>query len=128
MTKYLLCFALYSGFLVTQYLTQVVRLQSESSALEARAQQVEAEREPLARRAADLTKQLADLEAALTTEKAARLEEGQLLARKIAEKQEWGEKLGRQLEEAQGECAVLRRKQAQATKVNYSSTALVLTN
>lgn len=94
-----------------------MRLQSESSATQARAQQMEAEREPLARQVAELETKLVTTEAALTREKATRLEENQLLARRLAEKQEWGERVAAQLEEAQGECAVLKRKQAQATKV-----------
>ncbi|XP_063221299.1 coiled-coil domain-containing protein 186 [Bacillus rossius redtenbacheri] len=101
----------------TQQLTDKnVRLQSEFSATEARAQQLEGELAAARQESAEMRARMETLAAQLDQERAQRREETQLLARHVAEKTQRADALARQLEDQQGENAVLRRKQAAALK------------
>jgi chromosome segregation ATPase len=101
----------------TQKLTEKnVRLQSEFSAIEAKAQQLECEQGPLQRRIVELENCVSSLSQQLQQEQKHRQEENQLLARHLAERTQHIEVLVQQLEDQKGENQVLRRKQASALK------------
>nr|CAD7199273.1 unnamed protein product [Timema douglasi]CAD7410105.1 unnamed protein product [Timema poppensis] len=101
----------------TQKLTDKnVRLQSEFSATEAKAQQLELELIPLQRQITELESRLAALTTSLQQERQQRQGESQLLARHLAEKSQRADDLAQQLEDQQGENQVLKRKQAAALK------------
>nr|CAD7575434.1 unnamed protein product [Timema californicum] len=101
----------------TQKLTDKnVRLQSEFSATEAKAQQLELELIPLQRQITELESRLVALTTSLQQERQQRQEESQLLARHLAEKSQRADDLAQQLEDQQGENQVLKRKQAAALK------------
>nr|CAD7589027.1 unnamed protein product [Timema genevievae] len=102
----------------TQKLTDKnVRLQSEFSATEAKAQQLELELIPLQRQITELESRLTALTTSLQQERQQRQGESQLLARHLAEKTQRADVLAQQLEDQQGENQVLKRKQAAALKV-----------
>nr|CAD7442228.1 unnamed protein product [Timema bartmani] len=101
----------------TQKLTDKnVRLQSEFSATEAKAQQLELELIPLQRQITELQSRLTALTTSLQQERQQRQGESQLLARHLAEKTQRADVLAQQLEDQQGENQVLKRKQAAALK------------
>nr|CAD7427999.1 unnamed protein product [Timema monikensis] len=101
----------------TQKLTDKnVRLQSEFSATEAKAQQLELELIPLQRQITELESRLVALTTSLQQERQQRQGESQLLARHLAEKTQRADVLAQQLEDQQGENQVLKRKQAAALK------------
>ncbi|XP_069697891.1 coiled-coil domain-containing protein 186-like isoform X2 [Periplaneta americana] len=101
----------------TQKLTDKnVRLQSEFSATEAKAQQLECEQGPLQRQITELENRVSKLSQQLEQEQQQRKEESQLLARHLAERTQRAETLAQQLEDQKGENQVLRRKQASALK------------
>ncbi|XP_021938750.1 coiled-coil domain-containing protein 186-like isoform X2 [Zootermopsis nevadensis] len=101
----------------TQKLTEKnVRLQSEFSATEAKAQQLECEQGPLQRQIVELENRVSSLSWQLEQEQQQRQEENQLLARHLAERTQQAEVLAEQLEDQKGENQVLRRKQASALK------------
>ncbi|GFG35746.1 hypothetical protein Cfor_03926 [Coptotermes formosanus] len=103
----------------TQKLTEKnVRLQSEFSAIEARAQQLECEQGPLQRQIVELENCVSSLSQQVQQEQKHRQEENQLLARHLAERTQHIEVLVQQLEDQEGENQVLRRKQASALKVS----------
>ncbi|XP_065352629.1 coiled-coil domain-containing protein 186-like isoform X2 [Cloeon dipterum] len=101
----------------TQQLTdKLVAVQSEAIAAENKVQRLEAEYQPLSDRNSQLEEQLQRVQTELEEEKQAHKQEVQLLTRKVAEKQEAAEKAAAKLEEVEGECAVLKRKQQLGTK------------
>ncbi|KAK7790359.1 hypothetical protein R5R35_003855 [Gryllus longicercus] len=101
----------------TQKLTEKnVRLQSEFSATEAKAQQLEYEQGPLQRRQNELEAEVVFLKEELQKEQQQRLEESSLLARHLAERTNHAENLARQVEDLQGEIEVIRRKDATRIK------------
>ncbi|PSN40131.1 hypothetical protein C0J52_23823 [Blattella germanica] len=101
----------------TQKLTDKnVRLQSEFSATEAKAQQLECEQGPLQRQISELESVVAALTTQLEEEKTQRRQETELLARHLAERTQRADTLLLQLEDSRGENQVLRRKQASALK------------
>ncbi|KAJ9584552.1 hypothetical protein L9F63_021110, partial [Diploptera punctata] len=101
----------------TQKLTDKnVRLQSEFSATEAKAQQLECEQGPLHRQIEELESRMSSLSQQLEQEKQQRQEENQLLARHLAERTQKCDSLMQQLEDQKGENEVLRRRKASALK------------
>lgn len=97
----------------TQKLTEKnVRLQSEFSALEARAQMLESEQQPLTRKLSDAEKRVESLAKDLEEEQKKRQEENSILARHLAESTHRLEQTQQQLEDSQGEIEVLKRKHA----------------
>ncbi|XP_059486143.1 coiled-coil domain-containing protein 186 isoform X2 [Neocloeon triangulifer] len=101
----------------TQQLTdKLVAVQSEAIAADNKAQQLEADHQPLVRQNAELEQQLAKVREELEVERQARSHDVQLLSRKVAENQEAAERASAKLEEVEGECAVLKRKQQLGTK------------
>ncbi|XP_017886485.1 coiled-coil domain-containing protein 186-like isoform X2 [Ceratina calcarata] len=96
----------------TQKLTEKnVRLQSEFTAMEARGKRLEREHGPLHERINQLVVKVNGLEERVAEERKRRTEECEVLARHLAERTEAAEQLTRQLEDCQGENAVLKRKQ-----------------
>ncbi|XP_068083218.1 coiled-coil domain-containing protein 186 [Anabrus simplex] len=101
----------------TQKLTDKnVRLQSEFSATEAKAQQLEYELGPLQRRLIELETEVSSLKQQLEQEQQQRHEESQLLARHLAERTQRADQLAQQLADQEGENQLLRRKQVTITK------------
>lgn len=97
----------------TQKLTEKnVRLQSEFSALEAKAQMLESEQQPLTRRLTDAETKVQSLMKELEEEQKLRQEENSILARHLAESTHRLEQTQQQLEDSQGEIEVLKRKHA----------------
>ncbi|CAB3375959.1 Hypothetical predicted protein [Cloeon dipterum] len=99
-----------------QQTDKLVAVQSEAIAAENKVQRLEAEYQPLSDRNSQLKEQLQHVQTELEAEKQAHKQEVQLLTRKVAEKQEAAEKAAAKLEEVEGECAVLKRKQQLGTK------------
>lgn len=96
----------------TQKLTDKnVRLQSDFTVIEARVEQMELEHTPLRERIKELALKVKNLEESLSSEKAKRIEECEILARHVAEQTQLAENLAKKLEDSQGENAVLKRKQ-----------------
>lgn len=101
----------------TQKLTDKnVRLQSEFTAIEAKAKQLEQENGPLHQRINELINKMKVLEESLTRERKARIEECEALAKRLAEQTQVAQNLAQELEDSQGENAVLRRKQQLSMK------------
>ena len=101
----------------TQKLTDKnVRLQSEFTAIEAKAVQLEHEQGPLREGIAELKIKVKSLEESLAHEKKKRTEECEILARHLAEQTQLAQNLTQKLEDSQGEIAVLRRKQQISVK------------
>lgn len=97
----------------TQKLTEKnVRLQSEFSALEARAHMLESEQQPLTRKLAETESKVTSLTIDLEKEKKLRQEENSILARHLAESTHKLEQTQQQLEDSQGEIELLKRKHA----------------
>ncbi|XP_034245355.1 coiled-coil domain-containing protein 186 isoform X2 [Thrips palmi] len=97
----------------TQKLTEKnVRLQSEFSALEAKAQMLEGEQQPLTRRLTEAETKVQSLTKGLEEEQKLRQEENSILARHLAESTHRLEQTQQQLEDSQGEIEVLKRKHA----------------
>lgn len=95
----------------TQKLTEKnVRLQSEFSAIEAKAEMLELEQGPLQRRKSDLEEEVSALKLDLQKEQRQRMDENTLLARHLAERTKHAEDLAKQVEDLQGEIQVLKRK------------------
>ncbi|XP_015602940.1 coiled-coil domain-containing protein 186 isoform X2 [Cephus cinctus] len=96
----------------TQKLTDKnVRLQSEFTSIEAKAQQLESEQGPLREHIEELSTKVKKLEESLAQERSKRIEECELLAKHVAEQTQLARNLTQKLEDSQGENAVLRRKQ-----------------
>ncbi|CAL7937946.1 unnamed protein product [Xylocopa violacea] len=96
----------------TQKLTDKnVRLQSEFTAIEAKVKQLEEENGPLHERISELIKKVKTLEESLAQERKSRTEECEILAKHLAEQTQLAQNLAQQLEDSQGENAVLKRKQ-----------------
>ncbi|KAG7200853.1 hypothetical protein KM043_003218 [Ampulex compressa] len=96
----------------TQKLTDKnVQLQSEFTAIEARAKRLEKEHGPLHEYISKLNEKIKCLEAKLTEEQKVRTEECEILAKHIAEQTQLAQNLAQKLEDSQGENAVLKRKQ-----------------
>lgn len=101
----------------TQKLTDKnVRLQSEFTAIEAKAKQLEQEHGPLYQSVSELTDKVKALEENLAREKKARIEESEVLERCLTEQTQAAKNLAQQLEDSQGENAVLKRKQQLSMK------------
>ncbi|XP_012172476.1 coiled-coil domain-containing protein 186 isoform X3 [Bombus terrestris] len=101
----------------TQKLTDKnVRLQSEFTAIEAKAKQLEQEHGPLYQRISELIDKVKVLEENLAREKKARIEESEVLERCLTEQTQAAKNLAQQLEDSQGENAVLKRKQQLSMK------------
>ncbi|KAF3422608.1 hypothetical protein E2986_04229 [Frieseomelitta varia] len=101
----------------TQKLTDKnVRLQSEFTAIEAKAKQLEQENGPLHQRINELIDKVKALEESLAVERKARIEECEALAKCLAEQTQVAQNLAQELEDSQGENAVLKRKQQLSMK------------
>ena len=101
----------------TQKLTDKnVRLQSEFTAVEAKAIQLEQENGPLHQRINGLIDKVKALEESFAEERKARIEECEVLAKRLAEQTQVAQNLARELEDSQGENAVLKRKQQLSMK------------
>ncbi|XP_068978295.1 coiled-coil domain-containing protein 186-like isoform X2 [Bombus flavifrons] len=101
----------------TQKLTDKnVRLQSEFTAIEAKAKQLEQEHGPLHQSISELIDKVKALEENLAREKKARIEESEVLERCLTEQTQAAKSLAQQLEDSQGENAVLKRKQQLSMK------------
>ncbi|KAK9301697.1 hypothetical protein QLX08_006100 [Tetragonisca angustula] len=101
----------------TQKLTDKnVRLQSEFTAIEAKAKQLEQENGPLHQRINELIDKVKALEESLVVERKARIEECEALAKCLAEQTQVTQNLAQELEDSQGENAVLKRKQQLSMK------------
>lgn len=101
----------------TQKLTDKnVRLQSEFTAIEAKAKQLEQEHGPLHQSISELIDKVKALEENLAREKKARIEESEVLERCLTEQTQAAKNLAQQLEDSQGENAVLKRKQQLSMK------------
>ncbi|KAK0078085.1 hypothetical protein PV325_003060 [Microctonus aethiopoides] len=95
----------------TQKLTDKnVRLQSEFSAIESKANQLEHEQGPLRQQLSEMMEKLETLESNLANEKSKRIEECEILAKHIAEQTQLTQNLTQMLEDSKGENCVLRRK------------------
>ncbi|KAK0161402.1 hypothetical protein PV327_009876 [Microctonus hyperodae] len=95
----------------TQKLTDKnVRLQSEFSAIESKANQLENEQGPLRQQLNEMQEKLRVLEDNLANEKSKRIEECEILAKHIAEQTQLSQNLTQMLEDSKGENCVLRRK------------------
>ncbi|XP_077544270.1 coiled-coil domain-containing protein 186 isoform X3 [Haemaphysalis longicornis] len=97
--------------------TKSVQLQSEHSLLELKAQNLEEQNGKLTQEIAQLKKQNRDLASSLEFEQKQRLQETQLLARKLAEKAKTIEKLTTQVEDAENEQRVMKRRHISSIKV-----------
>ncbi|XP_012288999.1 coiled-coil domain-containing protein 186 [Orussus abietinus] len=96
----------------TQKLTDKnVRLQSEFTTIEARAKELELEQGPLRERIEALSTKVKSLEEVMAVERNSRAEECKTLFTKLEEQTERARILAQQLEDSQGENAVLKRKQ-----------------
>ncbi|XP_031825744.1 coiled-coil domain-containing protein 186 isoform X2 [Nomia melanderi] len=101
----------------TQKLTDKnVRLQSEFTATEARMKQLEKEHGPLHERINYLMDKIKTLELNLAKEQKTRDEECKILAMHLAEQTQLAQNLAQELEDSQGENAVLKRKQQLSMK------------
>ncbi|XP_063988851.1 coiled-coil domain-containing protein 186 isoform X2 [Diachasmimorpha longicaudata] len=87
-----------------------VRLQSEFTAVEAKADQLEKEQGPLRESIAGLKSKVKSLEERLVLETSKRVEECELLAKHLAEQTQLAQNLSTKLEDSQGENLVLKRK------------------
>ncbi|CAK9795369.1 Coiled-coil domain-containing protein 186 [Anthophora plagiata] len=96
----------------TQKLTDKnVRLQSEFTGIAAKVKQLEQEHGPLHERISELTDKIKTLEECLAQERKMRSEECNVLTKRLAEQTQAAQSLIHQLEDSQGENAVLKRKQ-----------------
>ncbi|XP_049789362.1 coiled-coil domain-containing protein 186-like isoform X1 [Schistocerca nitens] len=101
----------------TQRLTDKnVRLQSEFSATEAKARELELEAARLARQNSELQQRLSASAADLESERSARQNEAELLARALAERTAYTQKLEQQCSDLRGEQEIAARKHAAAVK------------
>lgn len=101
----------------TQKLTDKnVRLQSEFTAIEAKMKQLEKEHGPLHERINYLMDKIKTVESNLAKEQKTRDEECKILAMHLAEQTQLAQNLARELEDSQGENAVLKRKQQLSMK------------
>ncbi|XP_075532660.1 coiled-coil domain-containing protein 186-like isoform X1 [Dermacentor variabilis] len=96
--------------------TKSVQLQSEHSLLELKAQNLEEQNGKLTQEIAQLKKQNRDLASSLEAEQKQRQQETQLLARKLAEKTKTIEKLTTQVEDAENEQRVMKRRHISSIK------------
>ncbi|XP_015116914.1 coiled-coil domain-containing protein 186 isoform X2 [Diachasma alloeum] len=87
-----------------------VRLQSEFTAIEAKANQLEKEQGPLRESITGLKSKVKSLEVCLALETSKRIEECEILARHLAEQTQLAQNLSQKLEDSQGENLVLKRK------------------
>ncbi|OAD59886.1 hypothetical protein WN48_06451, partial [Eufriesea mexicana] len=95
----------------TQKLTDKnVRLQSDFTAIQAKTKQLEQEHGPLHNRISELITKLKTLEESLAQERKTRIDECEILTRHLAEQTQIVQNLTQQLEDSQGENAVLKRK------------------
>uniref|UniRef100_A0A131YYZ6 Signal transducer n=1 Tax=Rhipicephalus appendiculatus TaxID=34631 RepID=A0A131YYZ6_RHIAP len=96
--------------------TKSVQLQSEHSLLELKAQNLEEQNSKLTQEIAQLKKQNRDLASSLEAEQKQRQQETQLLARKLAEKTKTIEKLTTQVQDAENEQRVMKRRHISSIK------------
>uniref|UniRef100_L7M4F1 Putative signal transducer n=1 Tax=Rhipicephalus pulchellus TaxID=72859 RepID=L7M4F1_RHIPC len=96
--------------------TKSVQLQSEHSLLELKAQNLEEQNSKLTQEIAQLKKQNRDLTSSLEAEQKQRQQETQLLARKLAEKTKTIEKLTTQVQDAENEQRVMKRRHISSIK------------
>lgn len=95
----------------TQKLTDKnVRLQSEFTAIETKANQLEIEQGPLRECISELTSKIKLMGESLSVETSKRIEECEILAKHLAEQTQLSQNLSQKLEDSQGENLVLRRK------------------
>lgn len=95
----------------TQKLTDKnVRLQSEFSSLESKNQRLEKDQKPIREQVVELLEKVKCLEESLVEEQKKRTEDCEILAKHVAEQTQLAAKLKQQLEDSQGENAVLKRK------------------
>lgn len=95
----------------TQKLTDKnVRLQSDFTAIQAKTKQLEQEHGPLHNRISELINKVKTLEESLAQERKTRIDECEILAKHLAEQTQIVQNLTQQLEDSQGENAVLKRK------------------
>ncbi|XP_012223740.2 coiled-coil domain-containing protein 186 isoform X1 [Linepithema humile] len=95
----------------TQKLTDKnVRLQSEFTAIQTKANHLESQYGPLRECINELTSKVKSLEENLTQERKKRREECEILAKHVAEQTQLAQNLSQKLEDSQGENAVLKRK------------------
>lgn len=101
----------------TQKLTDKnVRLQSEFTVIEAKIKQLEQEHGPLREHINQLNNKVKTLEESCAQERKTRIEECEILTRHLAEQTQTAQNLAEQLEDSQGENAVLKRKQQLSMK------------
>ncbi|XP_049835503.1 coiled-coil domain-containing protein 186-like isoform X2 [Schistocerca gregaria] len=101
----------------TQRLTDKnVRLQSEFSATEAKARELELEAARLVRQNSELQQRLSASAGELESERSARQNEAELLARALAERTAYTQKLEQQCNDLRGEQEIAARKHAAAIK------------
>lgn len=101
----------------TQRLTDKnVRLQSEFSATEAKARELELEAARLVRQNSEIQQRLSASAAELESERSARQHEAELLARALAERTAYAQKLEQQCNDLRGEQEIAARKHATAIK------------
>ncbi|XP_077501431.1 coiled-coil domain-containing protein 186-like isoform X2 [Amblyomma americanum] len=96
--------------------TKSVQLQSEHSLLELKAQNLEEQNSKLMQEVAQLKKQNQELASSVESEQKQRQQETQLLARKLAEKTKTIEKLTMQVEDAENEQRVMKRRHISSIK------------
>lgn len=95
----------------TQKLTDKnVRLQSEFTAIQTKANDLESEHGPLHDRINELSNKIKVLEGDLMQERKKRKEECEILAKYVAEQTQRAQNFAQKLEDSQGENAVLKRK------------------
>ncbi|XP_011312071.1 coiled-coil domain-containing protein 186 isoform X2 [Fopius arisanus] len=95
----------------TQKLTDKnVRLQSEFTSIEARANQLENEQGPLRECITEMKAKVKSLQENLALQTNKRIEECEILAKHLAEQTQLAQNLSQKLEDSQGENVVLRRK------------------
>jgi chromosome segregation ATPase len=87
-----------------------VRLQSEFTAIQTKANHLESQYGPLRECINELTNKVKSLEENLTQERKKRREECEILAKHVAEQTQLVQNLAQKLEDSQGENAVLKRK------------------
>ncbi|KAL6257412.1 hypothetical protein P5V15_010984 [Pogonomyrmex californicus] len=101
----------------TQKLTDTnVRLQSEFTAIQGKADHLEAEQGPLHDCISELTSRIKTLEEDLKQERKKRREECEILAKHVAEQTQFAQNFAQKLEEAQGEYTLLKRKHQSSIK------------
>ncbi|XP_031773893.1 coiled-coil domain-containing protein 186 isoform X3 [Apis florea] len=101
----------------TQKLTDKnVRLQSEFTVIEAKVKQLEQEHGPLREHINQLNNKVKTLEESCAQERKTRIEECEILTRHLAEQTQTAQNLAEQLEDSQGQNAVLKRKQQLSMK------------